>query len=99
MDYVRFGEYLQNDPGVPLKPILKGVKKQETPFPVRHEREIHTDEAGNVISESAVVCNSNVLDGEKRLVLELWNEPGIGFEPDIEIIKKFAVRQFHFNNG
>jgi hypothetical protein len=33
------------------------------------------------------------LAGEKRLVLELWNEPGIGFEPNLELIERFALRR------
>ncbi len=53
-DYVRFDEYLTEDPGVMLKPVRK----------------------------------------EERLVLELWNEPGIGFEPNLELIERNAIRHF-----
>ncbi len=53
-DYVRFDEFLTEDPGVSLKPQLKA----------------------------------------DRLVLELWDEPGIGFEPNVELIEKNAIRSF-----
>ncbi|MCL2743156.1 MAG: hypothetical protein FWE67_04825 [Planctomycetaceae bacterium] len=58
-DYVRIEDYLENDPGVPLKPILKPTPENEN---------------------------------ESRLVLELWNESGIGFEPDEELIKRNALK-------
>lgn len=92
-DYVRFEEYLQHDPGVPLQPVLKPVP-QPPPVAARYEKEIHTDENGSVISEQVFVSSPNMQDDDQRLVLELWSEPGIGFEPDKEMIQKFAVRKY-----
>ena len=32
-------------------------------------------------------------EDHQRLVLELWNEPGIGFEPNLELIERFVVQR------
>ncbi len=60
-DYVRFDEFLTEDPGIPFQPVLKANSED---------------------------------DNQKRLVLELWSEPGIGFEPNLELIEKNALRHF-----
>lgn len=64
-DFVRFDEYLPEDPGTPLRPVLKPEPAGEN--------------AGNE-------------PGKERLVLELWEEPGIGFEPDPDLIRRNALR-------
>jgi O-succinylbenzoate synthase len=92
-DYVRFEEHLTHDPGIPLKPILKPepIKPQEHD----HNRfEVHPNEQGNMVAERVVPYEGpNILAGEKRLIIELWNESGIGFEPNLEMIEQFALRQ------
>jgi hypothetical protein len=94
-DYVRFEEHLTNDPGIPLKPILKPepIKPQEHD----HNRfEVHPNEHGTMVSERVIPYEGpNILAGEKRLVIELWNESGIGFEPNLEMIEQFALRRYN----
>lgn len=101
-DYVRFDEHLIDDPGVRLKPVLKPAKLDsiKTNSADRHPPtkgnkpsiEVHPDENGNMVVDEGVPYDGpNVLDGENRLVLELWTEPGIGFEPDFELIERNAI--------
>ncbi len=94
-DYLRFDEYLAEDPGQPLKPVLKTETPKEIP-PNDHEQvEVHPDEHGNMVAEKVVPYSGpNVLDDNRRLVLELWNEPGIGFDPNLELIERFALQQY-----
>ncbi|MGL6193502.1 MAG: enolase C-terminal domain-like protein [Thermoguttaceae bacterium] len=33
-------------------------------------------------------------NGKERMVLELWDSPGIGFEPDVELVEKLAINKF-----
>ncbi len=93
-DYIRFDEYLIDDPGVQLRPVLKPFPSKQT----AHEHasvEVHQDEHGNTIEEKVIPYHGpNILDDHQRLVLELWNEPGIGFEPDAEMIERLAIQRF-----
>ena len=94
-DYFRFDEYLMEDPGVALEPILKpepGIAEE----PHDEDRyEVHPNEKGEMVAEKVVpFTGPNILAGENRLVVELWNEPGIGFEPNVELIEKNAFRHF-----
>ena len=70
VDYMRFEELFEADPGVPLKT--------------------------NVID-----LNENDIDCEIKgytdaRVAELWNEPGIGFDPDMSVIEKYAINHFEW---
>ncbi|MGL6226974.1 MAG: enolase C-terminal domain-like protein [Thermoguttaceae bacterium] len=58
-DYLRTDELLLDDPGIPLKPVLKPD-----------------------------------VEGQERQVIELWDEPGIGMEPDMELIERNLVQKF-----
>lgn len=93
-DYLRFDEYLAEDPGVPLMPVLKAAPVE----PEEHDEErleVHPDEHGNMVPQRAIHHDGpNILSGENRRILELWSEPGIGFEPDLEMIERRAINRF-----
>ena len=93
-DYLRFDEYLVDDPGLPLAPVLK----TETPKRLTKEKgesvEHHLDDDGNIVTEKILPhTGPNILDEHRRLVFELWNEPGIGFDPNLELIERFAIQR------
>jgi len=92
-DYLRIDEYLVDDPGVPLRPIFKSAPSKELPRRERESVERHLDNHGNEVVEKVIpYTGSNILDDHRRLVLELWNEPGIGFEPNLELIERFVLQ-------
>ena len=93
-DYLRIDEYLTDDPGVPLRPILKAVPPKEQPKEERESVERHLDANGNEVVEKVFPHpGPNILDDHRRLVLQLWDEPGIGFEPNLELIERLALQQ------
>ncbi len=93
-DYFRFDEHLAEDPGVPLTPVLRPAP----PLPEDPEEErleVHPDEHGNMVPHRGFRhAGPNILSGGKRRVIELWSEPGIGFEPDLEMIERRAIKKF-----
>ncbi|GHT26149.1 o-succinylbenzoate synthase [Planctomycetales bacterium] len=99
-DYIRFDEYFENDPGVQLKPVLQPLpekKKEEHTEGHTKRVEVHPDKDGKMSPQEVVEYDGpNVLDGESRLVLKLWDEPGIGFEPDEELIKRNILKHCCF---
>jgi L-alanine-DL-glutamate epimerase-like enolase superfamily enzyme len=92
-DYLRLDEYLTDDPGVPLRPVLKKEPPKKQPGKVHESVEHHLDDQGNMVAEKVIpYTGPNILEDNQRLVLELWNEPGIGFEPNLELIERFAIQ-------
>ena len=92
-DYLPIEEYLVNDPGEPLRPVLKTKPPQESVEVVREQVEHHLDAHDNVVAEKVIPhTGPNILDEHQRLVLELWDEPGIGFDPDVELIERYTIQ-------
>jgi O-succinylbenzoate synthase len=90
-DYVRFEEHLLEDPGIPLKPVLK---QESVKSGLRdHGYKIYPDEQENTVRENVASYGGLNPAGNKRLVLELWKESGIGFEPNLEVIEQHAIQQ------
>jgi len=92
-DYLPLEEYLVDDPGEPLRPVLKAAPPKTRPTVAHEPTELHHDAEGNIVVEKVIPhTGPNVLDDHRRLVLGLWNEPGIGFDPNVELIERFALR-------
>lgn len=77
-DYVRFSDYLSADPGVPLLPEL--------------QEESVGDAAVGEFSGGHSGVPTEIR--ERRQMIRLWDEPGIGFEPDRKLLEKLAISTF-----
>lgn len=87
-DYIPLEDFLQYDPGTPLIPVLKKWEKPEPTEPQEEKYEYHLDENGEMVEDRIVNSGEkSCFDEEARLVIEPWEEPGIGFEPDLEWIE------------
>ncbi|MGL4595746.1 MAG: enolase C-terminal domain-like protein [Thermoguttaceae bacterium] len=98
-DYFRFDEMLQCDPGEILVPQLKAAPLSAPKIESMEEyeanrRDIHDGQSNDFSAEKIIPhTGKNILDGEKRLVLALWDAPGIGFDPNIDMIEKHSLRK------
>ncbi|HBT77901.1 MAG TPA: hypothetical protein DEB39_13475 [Planctomycetaceae bacterium] len=95
-DYVRAGEYFENDPGIPLLPqLVETQKEQDEKERVEHEsgESVHFyDENGNPVMDRPIIATGpNLLKQCRRRIIPLWAEPGIGFDPDLQLIESLAV--------
>ena len=68
VDYMRWDEILEADPGVPLETHMLDLTENDIDCEIKG----YTD----------------------TRVAELWDEPGIGFDPDREVIEKYAIEHF-----
>lgn len=84
-DFIRTEEYLEHDLGIPLEPTIK--KCQE---PAGKNDDNGNDTAVSRQSEQPAPHT----DGEnQRLILEPWSDPGIGFEPNLELIERWTLNK------
>ena len=73
VDYMRFEEMFEADPGVPLTTSMVDLNKTDIDCEIKGYNDTR--------------------------VAELWDEPGIGFDPDMSIIEKYAINHFEWTMG
>lgn len=94
-DYIPLDEFLRDDPGVPLVPVLKHWEKEKSIETKIEKTEYHLDEHGRMQEDRIIESSSeNCFEKESRQVIEPWTEPGIGFEPDLDWIEKNSISRY-----
>ena len=91
-DYVRLDEFLTADPGVPLVPVLQDRQAPAETEQAPHVHHVYDEEADELIESRSVPHHGAAsLEPQTCRMIELWSEPGIGFEPDLAMIESHAI--------